>query len=74
MQSVEISVPLTITIDQNEIVAGLTIGAGSKLAIIDNANGNGSLIVSGTVDDGGLIRANSTGSDPSVTFTSDVPS
>src|SRR5580704_9410331 len=75
-QNIVIGFAVTVTIDSTTgdsgptatAVNNLTIDAG---AILDIVSG-GSLVVSGTLDDFGLVKVNSTGADPTLTLNGPV--
>ena len=61
--------PVVVTVDDQELASGLTIGAGDTLQVVGNTNSTpSSLTVSGAVDNFGMIQVNSTISDPTLTF------
>ena len=64
--------PVTVTVDDSEVAAGLAVVANATLAVVSDSSGDGAFLSSGSVDDAGTIEANSTGSDPTVTFTGPV--
>ncbi len=59
------SVPMVIADAQT--IAGLTVGAGAQVQVV-GSSAPGSLTVTGTTDDSGTIKSDSTSSDPVVTF------
>jgi hypothetical protein len=65
------SVPLLI--NDSRTINDLTVGAPATVAAVSNTGGTpSSLTVSGTTDDSGLIKADSTTTDPIITFSNTV--
>jgi hypothetical protein len=60
--SVEINLPVTVTIDESETIASLVIGPSSTLDIVVG----GTLVISNGVSNAGLIELNSSGGDPTL--------
>jgi probable HAF family extracellular repeat protein len=56
----------TVTVSDVESVQDLTVGAGAILDVVDGTS-PGSLTVTGSTADGGLIKADSTSGDPTLT-------
>src|SRR5262249_55799502 len=51
---------VTVTVDDTELAASLTVASGSKLAIVGNTSGSGGfLTATGPVNDAGTIQVNS---------------
>src|SRR5208282_3791263 len=60
--SVEINLPVTVTIDQSETIASLVIGPSSTLDIVVG----GTLVILNGISNAGLIELNSSGGDPTL--------
>jgi len=60
--SVEINLPVTVTIDESETIASLVIGPSSTLDIVVG----GTLVIANGISNAGVIEINSSGADPTL--------